>query len=81
MIQLTNSKALLSSRTVPSTVGGHNADSVVHIVLSSHSDGGRCDDSSRELGWRSDGDCVGEVISVTIVSRRVPLHSHTNCIN
>ena len=52
MTQLTNGKAVLSSYTVPSTVGGHNADSVVHIVLRSHSDRGGCEDSSRELGRR-----------------------------
>ncbi len=49
---LTNGKVVLSSRTVPSTVGGHSADSVAHIVLSSHSDRGGCEDSSRELGRR-----------------------------
>ncbi len=50
--RLTNPKVVLSSRTVPSTVGSHNTDSVVHIVLSSHSDRGRCEDRSRELGRR-----------------------------
>ncbi len=50
--QLTNQKVILSSRTVPSTVGSHNTDSVVQIVLSSHSDGGGCENSSRELGRR-----------------------------
>ncbi len=50
--QLTNPEVVLSSHTVPSTVGSHKTDSVVHIVLSSHSDRGGCEDSSGELGWR-----------------------------
>ena len=52
IIILTNPIVVVSSCTVPSTVGSHNTDSVVHIVLSSHSDRGGCEDSSRELGQR-----------------------------
>ncbi len=77
-IKLTNPKVVLNSCTAPSTVGSHNTDSVVHIVLSSHSDKGGCEDSSRELG--RDGHCVGEVISTTSLSRRVPLYRYTNVI-
>ena len=49
---LTTPKVVLSSCTVPSTVGSHNTDIIVYIVLSSHSDRGGCEDSSRELGRR-----------------------------
>ena len=52
IIILTNPKVVVSSCTVPSTIGSHNTDSVVHIVLSSHSDRGGCEDSSRKLGRR-----------------------------
>ena len=52
IIILTNPKVVVSSCTVPSTIGSHNTDSVVHIVLNSHSDRGGCEDSSRELGRR-----------------------------
>ena len=48
-VGLTDCKVVVSGCTAPSTVGSHNTDSVVHIVLSNHSDRGRCEDSSREL--------------------------------